>query len=126
MRRNLFNQEMASPSKKAKLPRSQSVSAVEGLKRKRPHASQGENTNPSKSVCCKAELTDVTCSDWTDGELSSRGLESDLTEQPFSERHTLLTKQVCETPPHKQVSSRLLQRQKMGRCVSQPPALDSL
>lgn len=45
VRRNLFNQEMVSPSKKAKLPRSQSVSAVEGLKRKRSHPSQGENTN---------------------------------------------------------------------------------
>uniref|UniRef100_A0A3P8SVQ4 Treslin N-terminal domain-containing protein n=1 Tax=Amphiprion percula TaxID=161767 RepID=A0A3P8SVQ4_AMPPE len=63
VRRNLFNQEMVSPSKKAKLPRSQSVSAVEGLKQK----------------------------------------------------HKLLTKKVCETPAHKQVSSRLLHRQKMGR-----------
>ncbi|XP_034031690.1 LOW QUALITY PROTEIN: treslin [Thalassophryne amazonica] len=35
VRRNLFNQEIVSPSKKAKLPRSQSVSAVEGVKRKR-------------------------------------------------------------------------------------------
>lgn len=35
MRRNLFNQEGASPSKRNKLPRSRSVSAVEGLKRKR-------------------------------------------------------------------------------------------
>ncbi|XP_074489924.1 treslin isoform X1 [Sebastes fasciatus] len=71
VRRNLFNQEVVSPSKKAKLPRSQSVSAVEGLKRK-------------------------------------RSLESE-------ERHKLLTKKVCETPHHKQVSSRLLYRQKMGR-----------
>lgn len=38
VRRNLFNQEIVSPSKKAKLPRSQSVSAVEGLKRKRSHS----------------------------------------------------------------------------------------
>nr|XP_019934839.1 PREDICTED: treslin [Paralichthys olivaceus] len=71
VRRNLFNQEIVSPSKKAKLPRSQSVSAVEGLKRKRSN-------------------------------------ESD-------ERHKLLTKKVCETPHHKQVSSRLLYQQKMGR-----------
>ncbi|KAE8296774.1 Treslin TopBP1-interacting checkpoint and replication regulator [Larimichthys crocea] len=71
VRRNLFNQELVSPSKKAKLPRSQSVSAVEGLKRKRSN-------------------------------------ESD-------ERHKLLTKKVCETPAHKQVSSRFLYRQKMGR-----------
>uniref|UniRef100_UPI0037E73641 treslin n=1 Tax=Semicossyphus pulcher TaxID=241346 RepID=UPI0037E73641 len=71
VRRNLFNQEVVSPSKKAKLPRSQSVSAVEGLKRKRSNESE--------------------------------------------ERHKLLTKTVCETPHHKQVSSRLLYRQRMGR-----------
>nr|XP_046249890.1 treslin [Scatophagus argus] len=71
VRRNLFNQEIVSPSKKAKLPRSQSVSAVEGMKRKRSHE--------------------------------------------YEERHKLLTKKVCETPLHKQVSSRLLYRQKMGR-----------
>ncbi|KAM7397103.1 hypothetical protein PAMP_020100 [Pampus punctatissimus] len=71
VRRNLFNQETVSPSKKAKLPRSQSVSAVEGLKRKRSHESE--------------------------------------------ERHKLITKKVCETPLHKQVSNRLLYRQKMGR-----------
>ncbi|XP_034390143.1 treslin isoform X2 [Cyclopterus lumpus] len=71
VRRNLFNEEMVSPSKKAKMPRSQSVSAVEGLKRK-------------------------------------RSLESE-------EGHKLLTKKVCETPHHKQVSSRLLYRQRMGR-----------
>lgn len=35
----------------------------------------------------------------------------------FPERHKLLTKKVCETPVHKQVSSRLLYRQKMGRYV---------
>ena len=35
----------------------------------------------------------------------------------FSERHKLITKKVCETPVHKQVSSRLLYRQKMGRYV---------
>ncbi|XP_060932902.1 treslin [Limanda limanda] len=71
VRRNLFNQEIVSPSKKSKLPRSQSVSAVEGLKRKRSN-------------------------------------ESD-------DRHKLLTKKVCETPHHKQVSSRLLYQQKFGR-----------
>ncbi|KAK2842631.1 hypothetical protein Q5P01_012831 [Channa striata] len=71
VRRNLFNQEILSPSKKGKLQRSQSLSTVEGLKRKRSH-------------------------------------ESD-------EGHKLLTKQVCETPVHKQVSRRLLQRQKIGR-----------
>uniref|UniRef100_A0A3Q1EPG1 Treslin N-terminal domain-containing protein n=1 Tax=Acanthochromis polyacanthus TaxID=80966 RepID=A0A3Q1EPG1_9TELE len=73
VRRNLFNQQTVSPTKKAKLPRSQSVSAVEGLKRKRSH-------------------------------------ESEV-------KHKLLTKKVCETPAHKQVSSRLLHRQKMGRYV---------
>ncbi|KAK7880672.1 hypothetical protein WMY93_032670 [Mugilogobius chulae] len=71
VRRNLFNQESASPSKRHKLPRSQSVSAVEGVKRK-------------------------------------RSSEAD-------DHHKLLTKKVCETPLHKQVSSRLLLRQKMGR-----------
>ncbi|XP_035521760.1 treslin [Morone saxatilis] len=71
VRRNLFNEEITSPSKRAKLPRSQSVSAVDGLKRKRSNESE--------------------------------------------ERHKLLTKKVCETPHHKQVSSRLLYRQKMGR-----------
>uniref|UniRef100_A0A3Q2ZXU5 TOPBP1 interacting checkpoint and replication regulator n=1 Tax=Kryptolebias marmoratus TaxID=37003 RepID=A0A3Q2ZXU5_KRYMA len=74
VRRNLFNQ-IISPSKKAKLPRSQSVSAVEGLKRKRSPESE--------------------------------------------ERHKLLTKKVCETPVHKQVSRRLLHRQKMGRYISE-------
>lgn len=33
------------------------------------------------------------------------------------ERHKLLTKKVCETPAHKQVSRRLLQRQQQGRSV---------
>ncbi|XP_037308284.2 treslin isoform X2 [Pungitius pungitius] len=71
VRRNLFNEEVVSTSKKAKLPRSQSVSALEGLKRKRfPESEEG---------------------------------------------HKLLTKKVCETPHHKQVSSRLLYRQKRGR-----------
>lgn len=71
VRRNLFNQETVSPSKRNKLPRSRSVSAVEGLKRKRP----------------------------TEAE----------------DHHKLLTKKVCETPLHKQVSRRLLYRQRMGR-----------
>uniref|UniRef100_A0A672IZC1 Uncharacterized protein n=1 Tax=Salarias fasciatus TaxID=181472 RepID=A0A672IZC1_SALFA len=71
VRRNLFNQEVVSPSKKARLPRSQSVSAVEGLKRTRSQESE--------------------------------------------ERHKLITKKVCETPHHKQVSGRLLLRQKIGR-----------
>ncbi|XP_026856744.2 treslin [Electrophorus electricus] len=35
VRRNLFNQETMSPSKKMKMPRSQSVSAVEGLKKRK-------------------------------------------------------------------------------------------
>lgn len=35
------------------------------------------------------------------------------------ERHKLLTKKVCETPAHKQVSGRLLQKQQQGRSVSQ-------
>ncbi|CAN9498866.1 unnamed protein product [Ophioblennius macclurei] len=71
VRRNLFNQEIVSPSKRARLPRSQSVSAVEGLKRTRSQESE--------------------------------------------ERHKLITKKVCETPLHKQVSNRLLHRQKTGR-----------
>lgn len=41
MRRNLFNEEVVSTAKKAKLPRSQSVSALEGLKRKRIPESEG-------------------------------------------------------------------------------------
>lgn len=71
VRRNLFNQQIVSPSKRNKLPRSQSVSAVEGLKRKRS--------------------------------------------QDPDERHKLLTRKVCETPLHKQVSNRLLYRQRLGR-----------
>ncbi|XP_077425544.1 treslin isoform X2 [Vanacampus margaritifer] len=71
VRRNLFNEEVVSPSKKSKLPRSQSVSAVEGLKRKRSPKSD--------------------------------------------DRHRLITNKVCETPHHKQVSNRLLYRQKIGR-----------
>uniref|UniRef100_A0A3Q2Y229 Treslin N-terminal domain-containing protein n=1 Tax=Hippocampus comes TaxID=109280 RepID=A0A3Q2Y229_HIPCM len=73
VRRNLFSPEAVSPSKKSKLSRSQSVSVVEGPKRKRSHKSE--------------------------------------------ERHRLITNKVCETPHHKQVSNRLLYRQKMGRSV---------
>ncbi|XP_038603284.1 treslin [Tachyglossus aculeatus] len=42
VRRNLFNQDMLSPSKRSlkKLPRSQSVSAVEGLKTKHPSSKE--------------------------------------------------------------------------------------
>uniref|UniRef100_A0A8C1W603 Treslin N-terminal domain-containing protein n=1 Tax=Cyprinus carpio TaxID=7962 RepID=A0A8C1W603_CYPCA len=73
VRRNLFNQVAASPSKKSKMPRSQSVSALEGLKkRKRSH-------------------------------MEDEG------------RHSLLTKKVSETPLRKQVSNRLLHRQRTGR-----------
>ncbi|TRY54824.1 hypothetical protein DNTS_001792 [Danionella cerebrum] len=73
VRRNLFNQVTVSPKEKSKMPRSQSVSAVEGLKkRKRFH------------------------------------VEDDA-------HHTLQTKKVSETPLHKQVSSRLLHRQRTGR-----------
>ncbi|XP_016425287.1 treslin-like isoform X2 [Sinocyclocheilus rhinocerous] len=43
VRRNLFNQVAVSPSKKSKMPRSQSVSTVEGLKkRKRSHMDDDE------------------------------------------------------------------------------------
>ncbi|KAI7811939.1 treslin [Triplophysa rosa] len=73
VRRNLFNQVTVSPSKKSKMPRSQSVSAVEGLRKRK-------------------------CS----------SVEDD-------EKHALLTKKVSETPLHKQVSNRLLHRQRTGR-----------
>ncbi|XP_007244308.3 treslin isoform X1 [Astyanax mexicanus] len=76
VRRNLFNQETVSPSKKAKMPRSQSVSALEGMK-KRKRSQIDEDQNP------------------------------------------LLTKKVSETPLHKQVSNRLLHRQKIGRTSGQ-------
>ncbi|XP_036432110.1 LOW QUALITY PROTEIN: treslin [Colossoma macropomum] len=72
VRRNLFNQETVSPSKKVKMPRSQSVSALEGMKKRKRS-------------------------------------------QMDEDRNTLLTKKVSETPLHKQVSNRLLQRQKSGR-----------
>nr|XP_057931205.1 treslin isoform X2 [Doryrhamphus excisus] len=51
VRRNLFNQEMLSPSKKAKLPRSQSLSTVEGLKRKRCNGSEEGHRLITKKVC---------------------------------------------------------------------------
>lgn len=73
VRRNLFNQVTVSPSKSSKMPRSQSVSAVEGLKKRK-----------------------------------RSNMEDD-------ERHALLTKKVSETPLHKQVSNRLLHRQRTGR-----------
>ncbi|KAM9069604.1 treslin [Sarcophilus harrisii] len=84
VRRNLFNQEMLSPSKRSmkRLPRSHSVSAVEGLKYK---------------VDNLREIQDY---------------------------HKLLTKRVSETPLHKQVSRRLLQRQIKGRCSDPGPDID--
>ncbi|XP_070299047.1 treslin-like [Salvelinus sp. IW2-2015] len=57
------------------MPRSLSVLAVEGLKRKHPQTTEG------------------------------------------GDRHALRTNKVMETPLHKQVSNRLLHRQKMGRSV---------
>ncbi|XP_062403746.1 treslin [Sardina pilchardus] len=74
VRRNLFNQEAFSPTKKSKMPRSHSVSAVEGLRKRK-----------------RLQLTEN------------------------SDHHSLLTKKVTETPLHKQVSNRLLQRQMTGR-----------
>ncbi|KAM9495457.1 treslin [Clarias gariepinus] len=72
VRRNLFNQETVSSSKNAKMPRSQSVSAVDTIKkRKRSQMEDGQ--------------------------------------------HSLLTKKVSETPLHKQVSNRLLHRQRTSR-----------
>lgn len=41
VRRNLFNPELVSASKRSKLPRSKSVSAVEGMKRKRSKSNEG-------------------------------------------------------------------------------------
>ncbi|XP_072474256.1 treslin isoform X2 [Notamacropus eugenii] len=84
VRRNLFNQEILSPSKRSKkrLPRSHSVSAVEGLKYK---------TDSSKEI------------------------------QGY---HKLLTKRVSETPLHKQVSRRLLQRQIKGRSSDPGPDIE--
>ncbi|XP_074151239.1 treslin [Sminthopsis crassicaudata] len=84
VRRNLFNQEMLSPSKRSmkRLPRSHSVSAVEGLKYK---------------VDNLREIQDY---------------------------HKLLTKRVSETPLHKQVSGRLLQRQIKGRSSDPGPDID--
>ncbi|XP_054998067.1 treslin [Sorex araneus] len=85
VRRNLFNQQMTSPSKKSlkrALPRSHSVSAVEGL----------EYTQDSSK--------------------RSRGV------------HRLLTKNVAETPVHKQISRRLLHRQIQGRSSDPGPEVD--
>ncbi|XP_036591779.1 treslin [Trichosurus vulpecula] len=84
VRRNLFNREMLSPSKRSmkRLPRSHSVSAVEGLKYK---------ADGSKEI---------------------------------QDYHKLLTKRVSETPLHKQVSRRLLQRQIKGRSSDPGPDID--
>lgn len=50
VRRNLFNQEGESPSRKNRLPRSRSVSAVEGLKRKRRDSeSEGKATKGNEN-----------------------------------------------------------------------------
>ncbi|XP_053437638.1 treslin [Nycticebus coucang] len=85
VRRNLFNQEMLSPSKrtlKQGLPRSHSLSAVEGLEDKL------DNFKKTKGY------------------------------------HKLLTKNVAETPVHKQISRRLLQRQIKGRSSDPGPNID--
>ncbi|KAM9313269.1 treslin [Gastrophryne carolinensis] len=75
VRRNLFVHESRSPIRSGnKVPRSQSVSAVEGLKHKRSKTHDGTR-----------------------------------------EHHKLLTKKVTETPAHKQISNRLLQKQIKGR-----------
>nr|XP_045001933.1 treslin isoform X1 [Jaculus jaculus] len=86
VRRNLFNQEMLSPSKrslKRGLPRSQSVSAMECLHQK-PDFKKTKSTT-------------------------------------FHGYHKLLTKHVAETPVHKQISRRLLQRQIKGRSSDPGP-----
>ncbi|XP_030353253.1 treslin isoform X2 [Strigops habroptila] len=82
VRRNLFNEEILSPSKRSmkKMPRSQSVSAVEGLRYK-------------------------------------------CTDEGTKDHRKLLTKRVAETPLHKQVSRRLLQKQIKGR--SSDPGCDT-
>uniref|UniRef100_A0A8D0H736 Treslin n=1 Tax=Sphenodon punctatus TaxID=8508 RepID=A0A8D0H736_SPHPU len=51
VRRNLFNEKMLSPSKKSlkKMPRSQSVSAVEGLTRKRSSSDEGNYSGSQSS-----------------------------------------------------------------------------
>uniref|UniRef100_A0A4X2KBJ6 Treslin STD domain-containing protein n=2 Tax=Vombatus ursinus TaxID=29139 RepID=A0A4X2KBJ6_VOMUR len=84
VRRNLFNQEILSPSKRSvkRLPRSHSVSAVEGLKYKADNFKE------------------------------------------IQDYHKLLTKRVSETPLHKQVSRRLLQRQIKGRSSDPGPDID--
>ncbi|XP_042328312.1 treslin [Sceloporus undulatus] len=77
VRRNLFNEKFLSPSKRSltKISRSQSVSVLEGLKRKHSHSNEGPR-----------------------------------------DKQKLLTKMVTETPVHKQISRRLLQKQIKGRC----------
>ncbi|XP_008593268.1 PREDICTED: treslin [Galeopterus variegatus] len=85
VRRNLFNQKTCSPSKrslKRGLPRSHSVSAVEGLEYKH------DNFKKTKV------------------------------------HHKLLTKNVSETPVHKQISRRLLHRQIKGRSFDPGPDTD--
>ncbi|KAM4749034.1 treslin [Rhinophrynus dorsalis] len=75
VRRNLFVQENRSPAKRcSKMPRSHSVSAIEGLKHKRSKSHDGTK-----------------------------------------DHYKLLTKQVSETPIHKQTSNRLLHKQIKGR-----------
>ncbi|XP_041030839.1 treslin [Carcharodon carcharias] len=74
VRRNLFNQEILSPRKKSKMPKSYSESVVEGVRHLR-----GE-------------------------EKANKG------------HRKLLTRKVTETPLHKQVSHRLLDKQIRGRC----------
>ncbi|KAG8440659.1 hypothetical protein GDO86_006415 [Hymenochirus boettgeri] len=75
VRRNLFVQEGRSPTKRcSKMPRSQSVSAVEGIKHKRSKSHDGSK-----------------------------------------DHYKLLTKNVSETPIHKQTANRLLHKQIKGR-----------
>lgn len=116
VRRNLFNQEIISPSKKAKLPRSQSVSAVEGLKlkRKRSHESEGKVIGYFKfePFTLSVKPSVLFSYEWVMEVFPFKSFF-------FPERHKLLTKKVCETPHHKQGSSRFLFRQKMGRYVQQ-------
>ncbi|XP_068954688.1 treslin isoform X2 [Petaurus breviceps papuanus] len=93
VRRNLFNQGMLSPSERSmkKLPRSHSVSAVEGLKYKADSSKEIQGIDSSKEI---------------------------------QDYHKLLTKRVSETPLHKQVSRRLLQRQIKGRSSDPGPDID--
>ncbi|KAK2107476.1 hypothetical protein P7K49_012641 [Saguinus oedipus] len=106
VRRNLFNQEMLSPSKrslKRGLPRSHSVSALEGLEDKLG------NFKTKGSVC-----TGPTGICLTDQSMQPPifGVESGY--------HKLLTKSVAETPVHKQISKRLLHRQIKGSLRRSP------